>query len=221
MNIKSILATGAVLGTAAFGATSANAETISHEIVSGDTLSSISQKYLGSADYVKTLASLNKIQDANLIYVGEVIKFDTDNLTVTFTNTNTNEEKTVSLQDAAPVAQEVTAPAVTEAPVAQAPVETTHTEQPAAPAQPTAPAKQEASYAGNSSSAKEWIAQKESSGSYSATNGRYIGRYQLDSSYLNGDYSPANQERVADAYVNGRYGSWEGALSFWQANGWY
>ncbi|OFI48433.1 hypothetical protein BG261_05785 [Floricoccus tropicus] len=218
MNIKSILATGAVLGTAAFGATSANAETISHKIVSGDTLSSISQKYLGSADYVKTLASLNKIQDANLIYVGEVIKFDTDNLTVTFTNTNTNEEKTVSLQDAAPATQEVvtsvTEEVVTPA-VAQAPVETTYT------AQPAQPVKQETSYTGNSSSAKEWIAQKESSGSYSATNGRYIGRYQLDSSYLKGDYSPANQERVADAYVSGRYGSWEGALSFWQANGWY
>lgn len=76
-------------------------------------------------------------------------------------------------------------------------------------------------YTGNSSSAKEWIAQKESGGSYSATNGRYIGRYQLDASYLNGDYSEANQERVADSYVAGRYGSWEAAQSFWLANGWY
>lgn len=41
------------------------------------------------------------------------------------------------------------------------------------------------------------IAQRESSGSYDATNGQYIGRYQLSASYLNGDYSPANQERVA------------------------
>ena len=37
-----------------------------------------------------------------------------------------------------------------------------------------------------SSSAKEWIAQKESGGSYTAQNGRYYGRYQLDSSYLGG-----------------------------------
>ncbi len=59
--------------------------------------------------------------------------------------------------------------------------------------------------------AKEWIAQKESGGSYTATNGRYIGRYQLTDSYLNGDYSAANQERVADAYVAGRYGSWSAA----------
>lgn len=73
----------------------------------------------------------------------------------------------------------------------------------------------------NTSSAKEWIAQKESSGSYAATNGKYIGRYQLDSSYLNGDYSEANQERVADEYVVQRYGSWEAAQSFWLSNGWY
>ncbi len=77
------------------------------------------------------------------------------------------------------------------------------------------------SYSGDSSSAKEWIAQRESSGSYSATNGQYIGRYQLSSSYLNGDYSPENQERVADQYVADRYGSWENAQSFWMNNGWY
>lgn len=76
-------------------------------------------------------------------------------------------------------------------------------------------------YIGTSSSAKEWIAQRESGGSYTATNGIYIGRYQLTASYLNGDYSPENQERVADAYVAGRYGSWENAMQFWLANGWY
>jgi LysM repeat protein len=73
----------------------------------------------------------------------------------------------------------------------------------------------------NTSSAKEWIASRESGGSYNAQNGQYIGRYQLSASYLNGDYSPANQERVADRYVASRYGSWEAAKAFWQANGWY
>lgn len=71
------------------------------------------------------------------------------------------------------------------------------------------------------SNAKEEIAKRESGGSYSATNGRYIGRYQLDYTYLNGDYSPENQERVADNYVAGRYGSWDAALDFWNRNGWY
>lgn len=74
---------------------------------------------------------------------------------------------------------------------------------------------------GSEAEAKEWIAQKESGGSYTATNGRYIGRYQLTDSYLNGDYSAENQERVADAYVAGRYGSWTATKNFWLNNGWY
>lgn len=71
------------------------------------------------------------------------------------------------------------------------------------------------------SAAKEWIAQKESSGSYTAQNGQYYGRYQLSLSYLGGDLSPENQERVADNYVVSRYGSWSAAKGFWLANGWY
>ena len=69
--------------------------------------------------------------------------------------------------------------------------------------------------------AKEWIAQKESSGSYTAQNGQYYGRYQLSLSYLNGDLSPENQEKVANQYVINRYGSWSAAKNFWLANGWY
>ena len=69
--------------------------------------------------------------------------------------------------------------------------------------------------------AKEWIAQKESSGSYTAQNGKYYGRYQLSLSYLNGDLSPENQEKVANQYVVNRYGSWSAAKNFWLANGWY
>lgn len=77
------------------------------------------------------------------------------------------------------------------------------------------------SYTATNSSAKDIIAQRESGGSYDARNGQYIGKYQLSASYLNGDYSPANQERVADQYVNQRYGSWDNALEFWNNNGWY
>ncbi|AXQ79654.1 LysM domain-containing protein [Streptococcus chenjunshii] len=69
--------------------------------------------------------------------------------------------------------------------------------------------------------AKEEIAQHESGGDYTAQNGQYYGRYQLSVSYLNGDLSAENQERVADNYVNERYGSWTAALAFWHANGWY
>lgn len=77
------------------------------------------------------------------------------------------------------------------------------------------------SLSASDAAAKEVIAQRESSGSYTAQNGQYYGRYQLTLSYLNGDLSPENQERVADAYVTNRYGSWSAALAFWNVNGWY
>ncbi|AZZ68376.1 hypothetical protein [Lactobacillus johnsonii] len=87
------------------------------------------------------------------------------------------------------------------------------------------PAQSQSSYtsnvSGSEAAAKAWIAGRESGGSYSARNGQYIGKYQLSASYLGGDYSAANQERVADNYVKSRYGSWSNAQSFWQANGWY
>lgn len=69
--------------------------------------------------------------------------------------------------------------------------------------------------------AKEWIAWRESGGDYDATNGRYIGRYQLDSSYLDGDYSEENQEAAAEAYIADRYGSWQAAQEHWREYGWY
>lgn len=69
--------------------------------------------------------------------------------------------------------------------------------------------------------AKKWIAFHESRGSYHARNGRYVGRYQLSSSYLHGDYSKGNQEKTADHYVKARYGSWVNAKKHWKAYGWY
>lgn len=71
------------------------------------------------------------------------------------------------------------------------------------------------------SAAKAWIANKESGGSYTASNGNYYGKYQLTKSLLGGDLSAANQEKVANAYVASRYGSWSKAKAFWMANGWY
>lgn len=82
---------------------------------------------------------------------------------------------------------------------------------------------QQQSYQGSSNWAKEWIAQRESGGSYSAynPNGGYYGRYQLNPSLVPYGASPAQQEAAADNYVAQRYGSWERAQQFWAANGWY
>ena len=180
-------------------------ETVTYTVKSGDTLSEIAEKYNTT---VEKLAAKNNIKDIHLIFVDQVLVI----------------EGTAST--AAPAATtEETAPVATET-VEEAPAATTTYEAPAAPATPAAPAAESntaatSTVSGSEAEAKEWIAQKESGGSYTATNGRYIGRYQLTDSYLNGDYSAENQERVADAYVAGRYGSWTAAKNFWLNNGWY
>ena len=69
--------------------------------------------------------------------------------------------------------------------------------------------------------AKNWIAQRESGGNYGARNGQYIGKYQLSASYLHGDYSSANQERVAQNYMASRYHSWSNAAAHERAYGWW
>ena len=179
-------------------------ETVTYTVKSGDTLSEIAEKYNTT---VEKLAAKNNIKDIHLIFVDQVLVIEGTASTV------------------APAATtEETAPVATET-VEEAPAATTTYEAPAAPA-PAAPAAESntaaaSTVSGSEAEAKEWIAQKESGGSYTATNGRYIGRYQLTDSYLNGDYSAENQERVADAYVAGRYGSWTAAKNFWLNNGWY
>ena len=69
--------------------------------------------------------------------------------------------------------------------------------------------------------AKNWIAYHESSYNYRAVNGNCYGRYQLLKSYLHGNLSPVNQEKVANSYVKGRYGSWTKAKKYWQSHHWY
>lgn len=177
-------------------------ETVTYTVKSGDTLSEIAEKYNTT---VEKLAAKNNIKDIHLIYVDQVLVIEGTASTV------------------APAATtEETAPVATET-VEEAPAATTTYEAPATPAAPATESNTAAAstVSGSEAEAKEWIAQKESGGSYTATNGRYIGRYQLTDSYLNGDYSAENQERVADAYVAGRYGSWTAAKNFWLNNGWY
>ncbi|EFQ52502.1 aggregation-promoting factor [Limosilactobacillus oris] len=82
-------------------------------------------------------------------------------------------------------------------------------------------ASQSANLSSSEQAAKEWIAQRESGGSYTAQNGVHYGRYQLDLAYLGGDLSPQHQEEVAQQYMQNRYGSWQAAQAHWMANGWW
>lgn len=188
-NFKKITA---ALGAVAFGvattATVANADTL-YTVQSGDTLSSISQKFANDNSLVQTLAQQNNIQDINKIYVGQQLVVKTDG------------QATDAQTTAQPVAQ-----ATTQSAAAQTSQTTSNYTSTAY---------------GSEADAKAWIAAHESGNNYGARNGQYIGKYQLSAAYLNGDYSPANQERVADQYVAGRYGSWTNAKQHWLSNGWY
>ncbi|MEX1564096.1 LysM peptidoglycan-binding domain-containing protein [Enterococcus sp. C43] len=206
-SLKTLLfGTTLAAGAAFFMGTTAHADE-AYTVQSGDTLSTISQKYVGDNSLINAIAESNSISDINLIYSGQQLTIPTEG------STQAAAEPQAAVQEA-PVQAE---PVQAEQPVVQ---ETVQTETQAAPVAETQSATTEIT-ATSTNAAKEWIAQKESSGSYTATNGRYIGRYQLDSSYLNGDYSAANQEKVAEQYVASRYGSWEAAKAFWEANGWY
>ncbi|MGT2800263.1 aggregation-promoting factor [Streptococcus marmotae] len=194
--IAGVIAMGLLLITNAV-----NADT--YKVKAGDTLSEIAVTHRTT---VESLVTLNKITNPNLIYVDQELELG---------NGKANGQTTTTVKLPPAVRAVPASPAPTPAPVIQ---EVSAEE---VPVVVEAPVSYTSTVAGDEAAAKEWIAQKESGGSYTAQNGIYYGRYQLTDSYLNGDYSAENQERVADAYVTNRYGSWSAAQEFWLANGWY
>ena len=212
---KYLLVSVLVVGSL-FLTTSIQAET--YTVKPGDTLSDIASVFNTTVD---ELASVNQIENKNLIKIGQVLKTSQAMTAATeqvVSTMATPAEETTSVETPAPQATEapvtvaVTTPATTQAP-AQTPA-------PVQPA-PVTTGGYTSNLSAEEAAAKEEIARRESGGSYTAQNGQYYGRYQLTISYLNGDLSPENQERVADAYVYGRYGSWVAALAHSNAYGWY
>lgn len=228
---KGFIASLAVCGGILLGTTNANADT--YTVQNGDTLSAVAQKTNTS---VETLANINHIANVNEIAVGQKLETDyveTDEYVVQSGDTlsaialkygvSVEEIKNANglSSDLLLVGQKLKVGGQLQSqPQVQTEAETQEQAQPQEQPQVQAQT-QQPTLNDNEQSAKNWIAQKESNGSYSATNGQYIGKYQLSSSMLNGDYSPENQERVADNYVTQRYGSWQNAKEAWLANGWY
>lgn len=214
---KSIAAMAAISVGIMFAVTTnvdANAK-VKHTVQNGDTISDLSQQYHVSQ---KKIQKANKGKDINTIYVGEVFVFDgkghvkiDKNSAKAPVNTNSNNANTQTTASAANT-NSVAAPQATTqsaAPVQQAPV---------AAAAPTSPAPA-ASAPVASNGTMDGIAQAESGNNYNARNGQYIGKYQLSASYLNGDYSPAHQEEVAQQYAVSRYGSVQAAAAYHAAHG--
>ncbi|KOY72142.1 LysM peptidoglycan-binding domain-containing protein [Apilactobacillus kunkeei] len=218
-----LFATAAVAGLFVAGGASANADQTANAsaqqpqqqakatvkktvtVQSGDTLWGLSQKYNVS---LSSLRAVNDRVNTDLIYVGE-------KLTLPSSATVSTDQKTVAstTSQSATKQQSVTQ--------TQQQAQSQVQQQTQAQSTTNYSQSQSSSYTGSSSSAKAWIANRESGGSYTASNGQYYGKYQLGAAMLHGDYSAANQERVADQYVAARYGSWDNAKSFWLQHGWY
>jgi len=216
MNIKKVLVstlgTAAVLGAGLFASTtSANAD-VRVTVKSGDTVAKIANQYNSSVSAIETA---NNLKNVNLIYVGESLSVPNSTTaasTTAATTATTQSQSTTPAQSTTTTSNSANT-ATNYSGTASHTTATTGTTSTNTAAT--------TSTSGSTSSAKSWIANKESGGSYTASNGNYYGKYQLTKSLLNGDYSAANQEKVANSYVSSRYGSWAAAKSFWQANGWY
>lgn len=187
------------------------------KVDAGDSLYKIAQNH---GTTVAKLAADNHIANPNVIHVGDVLNISGQDSPAVQTNqTNQTVQTTQAVANNQPAQTAQTA---------QNNYSTSYTSntQPSASVQGNANANYGggnyiSSVSGSEADAKAWIAARESGGNYGARNGQYIGKYQLSSSYLGGDYSPANQERVADQYCQQRYGSWSAAKAHWEQNGWW
>lgn len=187
--------------------TNVNQDNNTYTVVAGDTLSKIADEHNLTVANLKAYNNLT----SDLIMVGQVLQLAGQTSTVDNTPAQTQTQNdTQQTQTAVAQPQNDTQP--------QQPQQTQQTQTYTQPQQAQTTTSQ---LSGSEEQAKAWIASKESGGSYDARNGRYVGKYQLDSSYLHGDYSAENQERTAQNYIQSRYGTWQNAQQFWINNGWY
>lgn len=204
---KVALSIACAAGFTVAGAAAANADTVT--VKSGDTLSQIADE---NNTTVSSIQSLNSLQNIHLIFPGQKLVINAN-----------NGDAAVSTQQSAQTTQQASQQQTTQQASQQQTTQQASQQQTMQQAsqQQTMQTTQQAVASSSEQAARDWIASRESGGSYTAQNGNYYGKYQLSSAYLGGDYSAENQERVANSYVLNRYGSWANAKSHWLQNGWY
>lgn len=195
---------GVAAAAAVVGTVSASADSVT--VQSGDTLNKIAQAHGTDAD---TLASINHLQNKNLIYVGDVIET---------TSTSTAAAATTTAQtDTTTATQAQTSATQTYTP-------TTEYTAPAATTTQTAPQTATASTTGNSDALNSLI-NRESSGNVNASNGDYYGIGQLSSqaraNYGGNSTDYNDQLNAMKSYISARYGTAEAAWAHSQTTGWY
>lgn len=193
---KVALSIACAAGFTVAGAAAANADTVT--VKSGDTLSQIADE---NNTTVSSIQSLNSLQNIHLIFPGQRLVINANNGDAAVSTQQSAQTTQQSAQTTQQASQQQTMQQASQ--------------------QQTMQTTQQAVASLSEQAARDWIASRESGGSYTAQNGNYYGKYQLSSAYLGGDYSAENQERVANSYVLNRYGSWANAKSHWLQNGWY
>ena len=227
---KALLSVTAAAGLLAVGTIAANADQVT--VQPGDTVSKIAQEHNTTVDSIQ---QLNNLANVNLIYAGQTLEVGENGQATASANTTTTSTTTDNYQSPAQTYnnnyQAATTPSYSynnnNYQAATTPSYSynnnnnysynANTNTQAA----NSGYNYQASGSSSEEAAKAWIANKESGGSYTAKNGIYYGKYQLTATYLNGDYSAENQEKVANEYVASRYGSWTAAKAHWEANNWY
>ena len=213
---KVALSIACAAGFTVAGAAAANADTVT--VKSGDTLSQIADE---NNTTVSSIQSLNSLQNIHLIFPGQklVINANNGDAAVSTQQSAQTTQQASQQQTVQQASQQQTMQQASQQQTTQQASQQQTTQQ--ASQQQTMQTTQQAVASSSEQAARDWIAARESGGSYTAQNGNYYGKYQLSSAYLGGDYSAENQERVADSYVLNRYGSWANAKSHWLQNGWY
>ena len=221
---KVALSIACAAGFTVAGAAAANADTVT--VKSGDTLSQIADE---NNTTVSSIQSLNSLQNIHLIFPGQKLVINANNgdaavSTQQSAQTTQQASQQQTTQQSAQTTQQASQQQTTQQASQQQTTQQTSQQQASqqqASQQQTMQTTQQAVASSSEQAARDWIASRESGGSYTAQNGNYYGKYQLSSAYLGGDYSAENQERVANSYVLNRYGSWANAKSHWLQNGWY
>ena len=167
---KVALSIACAAGFTVAGAAAANADTVT--VKSGDTLSQIADE---NNTTVSSIQSLNSLQNIHLIFPGQKLVINAN-----------NGDAAVSTQQSAQTVQQASHQQTTQQ---ASPQQTTQQ----ASQQQTMQTTQQAVASSSEQAARDWIASRESGGSYTAQNGNYYGKYQLSSAYLGGDYSAENQ----------------------------
>ena len=185
MNLNKVLLSAAtVVGFTAATVATANADTVT--VNAGDTLSHIA---LRNNTTVEALQQLNNLENINLIFPGQ--KIEVGGQTQTVEQTPVVVAQPAQADQTQQVAQAQAAVEAQQAAQAQAAAAQAQAQQ-AAQAAAVQQAAQGQSYTvtqqpttstagnGDETAAREWIAGKESGGSYTVTNGQYIGKYRSE-----------------------------------------